>query len=198
MKPTIFIKTLAIASVLGAPATAFAQAPALASTLNAKTAAEVGVLPKERENRIKKYLIDTETDRNPFAARTKEVSTELAEDTQSEAAKLRALLQKMSVSGIAKGGSGYKANLSGIILEEGEKLPRLIAGQTEDLRVTKITPQEVEITWIDEGGADNPDQILLPVDLEPRVGIMLPGTPKTSAGTRGTLVYHQNEEAEGE
>ena len=165
----------------------FAQAPAILAGSTAATAAEVGVLPEQKEKMIQQYTL-TDEENNPFAVRTKGAKGKVAVDTQSEESRIRAALEAFAVSGISKGGTGFKAQLGSIILSEGETIPRIIPGQTDELRVTKITPKFVEVTWVGDEEAAAPRQVTLPVDLEPRVAVMLPGA-STGGGAKGQLVY---------
>ncbi len=163
------------------------------------SAAEVGVLPKQKEEMVKDYLLDG-SERNPFARRNKAAAGGVEVDTESEEARIRAALESFSVSGLAKGGGGYSAQLGSIILEEGELIPRLIPGQVDDLRVTKVTPELVELTWVADEEAAKPRQVSLPVDLAARVGVVLP-TAKPSSGAGATqqqLVYHTEPEKDTE
>lgn len=186
MKTRTIVTTLA---AFGYASTAPAQvAPTLLPAEAPATAAEVGVLPSQKEQMVQKYLVDSE-ERNPFATRTKGSAGKIAVDTQSEESRIRSVLESLSVSGISKGGSGYKAQLGSIILSEGELIPRLIPGQADDLRVTRITPKLVEITWVADEEALSPRQISLPVDLEPKVAVMLPTASSASGAAGGQLVY---------
>ena len=171
---------------------AFAQAPALLIGEAAETAAEVGVLPEQKEKMIQQYTL-TDEEHNPFAVRTKGVKGKVAVDTQSEESRIRSALESFAISGISKGGSGFKAQLGSIILSEGELIPRIIPGQTDELRVTKITPKFVEVTWVGDEEAAAPRQVTLPVDLEPRVAVMLPGA-NTGGGAKGQLVYLEDKD----
>ncbi len=181
-------------ALLSAPA--FAQAPALLAGEAAETAAEVGVLPEQKEKMVQQYTL-TDEERNPFAARTKGSRGKVAVDTQSEESRIRSALETFAVSGISKGGGGFKAQLGSIILSEGELIPRVIPGQTDELRVTKITPKFVEITWVGDEEAVAPRQVTMSVDLEPRVAVMLPGA-SAGGGAKGQLVYLEDKDKSDE
>jgi len=157
----------------------------------------IGVLPHEKESMIKAFVLRQE-ERNPFADRTKGEKGQPAEDSQSEDSRIRLALESFSVSGIARGQDGYKAQLGGIILSEGNLIPRLIPGQSDDLRVTKITPELVEITWVADEEADKPRKITLEIDLDPRVGVLLPTAAKDGSSVAARLVYASNEESDPE
>ncbi|MFP6872259.1 MAG: hypothetical protein VCA55_02020 [Verrucomicrobiales bacterium] len=175
-----------------------AQAPVVpGNNAVVASAEEVGVLPQEKEGMIKAFILKQE-ERNPFADRTKGDNGQTAEDSQSEDSRIRLALESFSVSGIARGQDGYKAQLGGIILSEGNLIPRLIPGQADDLRVTKITPELVEITWVADEEADKPRKITLEIDLVPRVGVLLPTASKNGSNVAGQLVYAAKEEADPE
>ena len=77
-------------------------------------------------------------------------------------------------------------------------MPRLIPGQSDDLRVTKITPELVEITWVADEEAAKPRKITLEIELEPRVGVLLPTASRDGSGVVEKLVYATAEEVEQE
>jgi hypothetical protein len=158
---------------------------------------EIGVLPQEKEKIIKGFELK-QAERNPFADRARGDRGLPSEDSQSEDSRIRLALESFSVSGIARGQRGYKAQLGSIILSEGKLLPRLIPGQSDDLRVTKITPELVEITWVADEEAAKPRKITLEIDLDPRVGILLPTVSKDGSGVVEKLVYASMEETDSE
>ncbi len=149
---------------------------------------EIGALPHEKEELIKGFVLK-QAERNPFADRAKGDRGLPAEDSQSEDSRIRLALESFSISGIARGQGGYKAQLGSIILSEGKLVPRLIPGQSDDLRVTKITPELVEITWVADEEAAKPRKITLEIDLDPRVGVLLPTATKGGSGVVEKLVY---------
>ena len=159
--------------------------------------AEIGVLPHEKEKLINGFVLK-QVERNPFADRAKGDKGLPSEDSQSEDSRIRLALESFSVSGIARGQGGYKAQLGSIILSEGKLVPRLIPGQSDDLRVTKITPELVEITWVADEEAAKPRKIILEIDLAPRVGVLLPMATKGGSGVVEKLVYASTEETDSE
>lgn len=159
--------------------------------------AEIGVLPHEKEKLINGFVLK-QAERNPFADRAKGDKGLPSEDSQSEDSRIRLALESFSVSGIARGQGGYKAQLGSIILSEGKLVPRLIPGQSDDLRVTKITPELVEITWVADEEAAKPRKIILEIDLTPRVGVLLPMATKGGPGVVEKLVYASTEETDSE
>ncbi|MCP4849061.1 MAG: hypothetical protein GY899_14060 [Verrucomicrobiaceae bacterium] len=158
---------------------------------------DIGVLPHEKEELIKGFVLK-QPERNPFADRAKGEKGLPSGDSQSEDSRIRLALESFSVSGIAKGQGGYKAQLGSIILSEGKLIPRLIPGQSDDLRVTKITPELVEITWVADEEAAKPRKITLEIDLDPRVGVLLPTVTNGGSGGVKKLVYASMKEADSE
>ena len=158
---------------------------------------EAGVLPNEKEQMLKGFVLK-QAERNPFADRAKGEKGIPADDSQSEDSRIRMALESFSVSGIAKGNNGYKAQLGSMILSEGKLVPRLIPGQSDDLRVTKITPELVEITWVADEEAAKPRKITLEIELEPKVGVLLPTASRDGSGVVEKLVYAKTEEVEQE
>ena len=158
-----------------------------------QSADEFGVLPKTKEEALKRYLLASK-ERNPFAIRAKKEQIVSGNDSQTEEAKIRSVLENLHVSGVAKGLRGYKVQLGGVILAEGKKIPRLINEQTDDLIVTKITPSMVEITWAGEEEADKPRKLIIAVDLKPRVGTVLP-IPSNNKSSRSSQLVYLNEES---
>ena len=172
MKSTLLIN-LAVPCVLAAAA--LAQAPVLPGGAAAKTAEEVGILPEQKRATADASRLEPET-RNPFVTLTDPTPGPSKKDTQSEEARIRNVLEKFLVNGIAKGPDGkFTGQMQGgIILKEGELLPRVIEGQVDDLRVTKINPKLVEITWVADEDADKPRKITMAVDMSPTIAVMLP------------------------
>ena len=146
---------------------------------------------------IKAFVLK-QAERNPFADRAKGEKGIPEQDSQSEDSRIRQALESFSVSGIARGENGYKAQLGSMILSEGKLVPRLIPGQSDDLRVTKITPELVEITWVADEEAAKPRKITLEIELEPRVGVLLPTASRDGSGVVEKLVYATAEEVEQE
>lgn len=194
MRTKLFITVIAVSGLSGR---AGAQAPVVELPgSGVALASEIGILPKQKEEMTQKYLMNAD-ERNPFAKRIQKSKGTASVDTESEESRIRAALDTFSVSGIAKGGSGYKAQLGSIILSEGEMIPRLIPGQSDDLRVTKITPELVEITWVADEDADRPRQVSLAVDLGAKVGVILPvGRAPAAVAAKTQLVYQADEDSD--
>ena len=166
MKYTLFVLAVGVNS--------FAASNLVAAADDVKIsekAALVGMLPHQKRG--------TEVDaneRNPFAHRVEIVKTEAKRDTNSEEAKIRAVLNGLRVVGITNGKNGLKAQVGSLILEVGRAVPQLIPNQTDRLRVTKVSAKSVEIKWIDEEGAEEPRKHVIDLDLTPRINTALAGS----------------------
>ncbi|MBA73633.1 MAG: hypothetical protein CMO73_13290 [Verrucomicrobiales bacterium] len=156
-----------------------------------------GVLPKAKGDSLKQYLLISK-ERNPFAIRAKKEQIISGSDSQTEESKIRSVLEKLHVSGVAKGLNGYKVQLGGVILAEGRKMPKVIHDQTDDLIVTKITPSLVEITWAGDEEADEPRKLTIEVDLKPKIGTVLPVPSNINESSSSQLVYLNEEEPEAD
>lgn len=186
MKKTQTIKATAMAVVtIMAGVTVGAAAESIEVS---EKAAAVGMLPYQKRGDVLEN-----DERNPFAERTivkdSNVSTT---DGSTEESKLRGILSNMRVTGISKGEKGFRAMVGGLIMEEGETIPPLIGRQSDKLRVSKVTKTTVEITWINEEGAEEPRKHVLSLDLRPLVrsklpssGVIEPIDPR--GGVNGTL-----------
>ena len=67
--------------------------------------------------------------------------------------------------------------------------PRIIEGQSDDLMVKNISPTNIEISWVGDEEADKPRVMLIPVDLDPKVGVVLPLNSKNNESAGSRLVY---------
>lgn len=154
-----------------------------------QTAADVGILPT-----YKKGVLVEQDERNPYAVLAAPKQQVVA--TGVEGAKLTAILEALPVSGVAKGAEG-KVNailLGDLRLEEGQAVPHLLEGQTDELVVQMISPDEVVIAWRLEAGrsVSQPRVLRKKIDLSPRVQAYLPGQigleATKNAGTRKSTV----------
>ena len=109
--------------------------------------------------------------------------------SHSEETKIRSILESLKVNGISRGDNGYKVQLGGLILKPGRLLPRIIEGQSDDLMVKNISPTNIEIMWVGDEEADKPRVMLIPVDLDPKVGVVLPLNAKNNESAGSRLVY---------
>jgi len=195
MKIRTSISLTAVIIIVGSVIAGDAPDPITAPVI--QSVEEPGVLPNEKEQMLKGFVLK-QAERNPFADRAKGEKGIPADDSQSEDSRIRMALESFSVSGISRGNNGYKAQLGSMILSEGKLVPRLIPGQSDDLRVTKITPELVEITWVADEEAAKPRKISLEIELEPKVGVLLPTASRDGSGVVEKLVYATTEEVEQE
>ncbi|MDA7681937.1 hypothetical protein N8603_06090 [Verrucomicrobiales bacterium] len=149
----------------------------------------LGILPKQKKERILAFTLNDE-ERNPFVISKNDIDAEDGTNSSySEETKIRTILESLVVNGISRGAHSYKVQLGGLILEEGKILPRLISDQTDDLKVTEITSSKVQITWVGDEEADKPRVMTIPIELEPKVGVVLPSVYSKSPPSDSKLIY---------
>jgi len=151
----------------------------LADDANAGNAASIGILPSQKIP----ASIDP-GDRNPFAARINRDDNATGDfEAESEESKIRQVFANLQVTGhVPSGGGSPRVLIGDIILKEGAPVPQVIVNQTDELRVTRITSKEVEITWMNQIEVDQPSKMLIPINLEPTVPFILPGSGNSSSG----------------
>ena len=147
-----------------------------------------GVLPSQKKQQLMVFILD-DKDRNPFVIAKEENKIVEGVSSHSEETKIRSILESLKVNGISRGDNGYKVQLGGLILKPGRLLPRIIEGQSDDLMVKNISPTNIEITWVGDEEADKPRVMLIPVDLDPKVGVVLPLNSKNDESAGSRLVY---------
>ena len=147
-----------------------------------------GVLPSQKKQQLMVFILD-DKDRNPFVIAKEENKNVEGVSSHSEETKIRSILESLKVNGISRGDNGYKVQLGGLILKPGRLLPRIIEGQSDDLMVKNISPTNIEITWVGDEEADKPRVMLIPVDLDPKVGVVLPLNAKNDESAGSRLVY---------
>lgn len=141
----------------------------------------IGPLPEDK-------VVETikKSDRNPFAEKVLAV---LSEDKgESEDSKLRSILGRIPISGVIHDRDGrFKVMVGRRLLQEGDKVPPLIAGQTALLRVSKVTDKLVEIAWVEDQANAAPQKFVRAVRVnEGRIDQMMevPGED----GKAGTML----------
>ena len=162
------------------------EAPVLNDT--SKEKGSFGVLPSQKKQQLMVFILD-DKDRNPFVIAKEENKIVEGVSSHSEETKIRSILESLKVNGISRGDNGYKVQLGGLILKPGRLLPRIIEGQSDDLMVKNISPTNIEITWVGDEEADKPRVMLIPVDLDPKVGVVLPLNSKNNESAGSRLVY---------
>ena len=147
-----------------------------------------GVLPSQKKQQLMVFILE-DKDINPFVIAKEENKIVEGVSSHSEETKIRSILESLKVNGISRGDNGYKVQLGGLILKPGRLLPRIIEGQSDDLMVKNISPTNIEITWVGDEEADKPRVMLIPVDLDPKVGVVLPLNAKNDESAGSRLVY---------
>lgn len=143
------------ALVAFAAAPAIVQAQSVAAPGDEKAAAlrlpaldRTGLQP---ERRISTDV--SEQERNPFGLvkpPVEEKAKAEEAETETEEMRIRRVLGNTRVSGISGAPGAYSVLLGGMILHEGDTLPRLFADQAETLRVQSITDREVKFVFADK------------------------------------------------
>ncbi len=166
MKSRIFTTTALFCSVL------FARADVEVTMSQLRN---IGFLPQDKADLKPEDKLDLKQ-RNPFAERAKTVVASKPKDgTETEETKLRGYFDKLPVSGLSKIGDKITVTMGRHVLEAGDVLPQVIAGQTQILRVMKVEPALLEIGWVEEAGYDisTPRKITKKIDLTPKVKVLL-------------------------
>jgi len=57
------------------------------------------------------------------------------------------------------------------------------------LKVTEITSSKVQITWVGDEEADKPRAMTISIELEPKVGVVLPSVYSKSPPSDSKLIY---------
>ena len=142
MKPKLNLLISLLPALAASSVTARAQSREI--VVSEQEIKALGPLPDD-----KKAEALAKNERNPFA---EQMSThvEIKDDGESEDAKLRGILTKIKITGLIKDPVGHLGVMVGSRLyREGDKLSPFIVGQTALLRVSKVSEQEVEFTWVE-------------------------------------------------
>jgi hypothetical protein len=115
-------------------------------------------------------------ERNPFAKADEGHGP--SQKSLNEENLIRERLEKLRVVGVSPGARGLRVMLGDIVLEADQIVPQLLPDQTVALKVGAITPQAIELLWLEVRGAGLPPRKLtIPVDLRPYVRYQLKGHP---------------------
>jgi hypothetical protein len=140
--------------------------------------AAIGILPDQRTG----LSIDA-SERNPFAVKPKAIVKAEVEDTETQESKIRALFRQINVTGVRRDRQGRSIALAGdLILREGEEVQPVLADQTEVLIVSKVEPQKIELTFVEDKDSTQPRVIVMPVRNQVQVTQRLFGQPKGKGG----------------
>jgi len=138
----------------------------------------IGILPDQKRG----LEVDPQ-ERNPFGVVVVEKKEAL---TRGEAGKLTEILRGLPFSGLSRNGQGEVRSvlLGDLRLVEGEIVPQLVEGQTDELMVQSVSEDEVVVVWSKEAGRQVAEarKLNLPLDGGPKVEVRLPGQRK-GAGT---------------
>lgn len=131
-----------------------------------RAASPVGLLP---EDKVPFTLEGNE--RNPFGKIGPKAATAVVENEES---RIRAIVENLPVGGIIEGRTGRKVLLGSLVVEEGRVLPPVISRQTEKLQVLSVTPEKVEIAFLESDGTPGLRRIVVGLNIAPSVQFRVP------------------------
>ena len=132
-------------------------------------AEQIGLMPYQ------KTPVEVGTkERNPFANRTPKTQEKPEELENIEEDRIRVILSELPIGGVSRGKHGLHVLLGDMKLERGAVVPRLLQDQTAQLMVSLITEEKIEFAWLEKSGG-NARRLVLPIDIEPKVGFVLHG-----------------------
>ncbi len=174
------MKTTHITALLLALSTLCSLAADGEATLSEQEIRAIGPLPEDKVSETLK-----KGDRNPFAER--HLTQTLKEDGESEDSKLRTMLNNIIPSGVIKDRDGrLKVLFNRQLLAEGDKVQTLVENQIALLRVTKITPSAVEISWVEDQVNAQSRKVVRPVQINQGIIEQQRQTPGVD-GKTGTI-----------
>lgn len=156
-----------------------AQAPCRANEENGEEPEKEGkvhyalILPEEKNPELVKP-----NEQSPFGGLIDDKSKETV---SGEEAKVGDLLRSLPVVGKS---SRNIVLLGDIILRRGELVPAIIPNQTVQLAVKDISPEKIELVWIEKKPTGlNPRTLTILTDVSPQVMQRLPGGGKGGSAT---------------
>lgn len=156
---------------------------------------EIGILPSSKRG----SRIDV-AERNPYAARTVEKTK--GEDATSEASQIIKILEGLRIRGLSRDRSGnVRTVLYGDLrLTQGAMLPQLLPNQNDELIVSSVTNEEIELAWLNEAGNRVTDgrKLLIAIELEPKVQIVLPGQVEATGERKKAWIGIRGEDEEND
>jgi hypothetical protein len=116
-------------------------------------------------------------ERNPYGKSDGGLKTVDQKGTNEEN-DIRDRLLKLRVVGVSPDPQGLRVMLGDMVLVPGAFVPQVLPEQTVVLRVGSITPQAIELIWVEKKSSGLPARTMtIPVDLRPSVRIKLKGQP---------------------
>jgi hypothetical protein len=176
MKITSIISYVTLATLTGQ---ALAQQE---STVDSAAVQSVGILPKQR-----KSIVIGDKERNPFGeppGSKKVVSAE----AETEEMKIRTIFKNLNVTGVRRDSDGeLVAVAEDLFFKVGEKVKPVLAGQFEQLSVSNVTSDQVEIAFLETKEATQPRKITMPIVTAATVKEKLYG--RKASGSTGQDFY---------
>ncbi len=116
-------------------------------------------------------------ERNPFGKSEHELQSRNQKGTNEEN-QIREILEKLRVVGVTPGRHGLRVMLGDMILETDQIVPQVLPQQTLSLQVKNITPEAIDLIWLEKKPTGLPPRTLtIAVDLRPYVRVKLMGQP---------------------
>ncbi|MCB1096753.1 MAG: hypothetical protein KDN22_14335 [Verrucomicrobiae bacterium] len=130
---------------------------------------------------------------NPFSERVVD-TPQVAVQTESEEMKIGRLIKDMPVhGGLMKRPGGPKILLGDLILQKGALVPQILENQTEQLVVRELDDESIELAFLETPDYKGPPRVIvIPLDIRPTVGQVLPG------GSQDLVVYRGRDEMAAE
>lgn len=135
----------------------------------------------------------TSTENNPFLERESD-APQVVVQTESEEMTIKRLIDDMTVhGGLMNRSGGPKVLLGDLILQKGSLVPQVLPDQTEQLVVTELDAEKIELAFLEPPEyKGQPRVIVIPMDMRPTVGQVLAG------GNEDYLVKRGREEMAAE
>jgi hypothetical protein len=172
MKLHLLAPLLAAAAVAHAQQSAFNPQDSASSSAHTEQVKYTLLKPQDKTSETVK-----EGERNPYSKGEAQLVSEEQKGTNEEN-QIRDRLVKLRVVGASPGPEGLRVMLGDMVLEPGKFVPQVLPEQTVMLRVGSITPQSIELIWVEKKPSGLPARtMVIPVDLRPSVRTLLKGQP---------------------
>jgi len=152
--------------------------------LTGSARASVGLLPEEKQP-----IVVAVAERNPYGKKGPKTPLKIDEDTESEEARIRNILNTLSVTGMGEREGQTTALLGPFVLKPGAKLPPVLPDQKEVVLVILVQSNLVELGFVDKDGTADARKITLNIKRKPtvRYDLGIRATPPATEGTGGAL-----------
>ena len=127
-------------------------------------------------------------ERNPFGRNDDDKKGFVVKTTNEENV-IRELLLKLRVVGASPDEKGMRVMLGDMILSADQVVPTLLPDQTLTIKVGRITPEFIELVWVEKKSTNwglPPRKLVIPMDLRPKVRYQLQGQDLASKKSKAT------------